>query len=108
MAPATLGPAAIARLLEAVGRGWVPADLQDLEQAGCPIEVIHELLLADCEDVAGQDLAVLWLAVLVQAVDPQRLDPPASPRLGEALGERRWRAARRACREQVRRLVGAC
>jgi len=55
----------------------------------------------------SHDLAVLWLAVLVQAVDPQRLDPPASPRLAAALGERGWRVARRVCREQVKRLVGA-
>ena len=83
--PATLDAAVIARLLEAVGRGWVPASLQDLVQAGCPIE----LMLADCEMSRGRTSPVL-----VQAVDPQRLDPPASPRLAEALRERRWRARR--------------
>jgi hypothetical protein len=106
-AAATLDAAAIARLLEAVGRGWVPANLEDLEQAGCPIEVIREIVLADRDGLGWEDLALLWLAVLVQTVDAQRLDPPASPRLAAALGDRRWRVARRACKEQVKRLVGA-
>jgi Ca-activated chloride channel family protein len=105
--PATLGAAAIARLLEAVGRGWVPANLKDLELAGCPVEVIREIVLADRDGLATQDLAVLWLAVLVQTVDPKQLDPPASPRLAAALGERSWRVARRVCTEQVKRLLGA-
>jgi hypothetical protein len=105
--PATLDAAAITRLLEAVGRGWVPADLKDLEQAGCPIEVIREIVLADRDGLVWQDLAVLWLAVLVQTVDPRRLDPPASPRLAAALGDRRWRGARRVYKQQVKRLLGA-
>jgi hypothetical protein len=106
--PATLDTATVERLLEAVGRGWVPANLQELLQHGCPRDLLLALwVLAQRERVDPSVAAVLWLALLVQSVEPQRLDPPASPRYLEVLGERQWRALRRAYREQVGRLLAA-
>ena len=107
--PATLDAATVERLLEAVGRGWVPADLEDLERAGCPSEVIREILLGVIDNLALdlEEVAVLWLAVLVQSVDPKRLDPPASPRYAAALGDRRWRGTRRVYQGLVGRQLGA-
>jgi hypothetical protein len=106
--PATLDPATVEGLLQAVGRGWVPADFQDLLRAGCPRDLLLALLvLANRDGVERSAAAVLWLALLVQSVEPQRLDPPASPRYLEVLGERRWRRLRRAYQEQMGRLLTA-
>ena len=105
---ATLDAATVERLLEAVGRGWLPADFQELLQHGCPRELTQVLqFLARCEGVEQSAAVVLWLALLVRSVEPQRLDPPASPRYLEALGERRWRELRRAYREQMGELLSA-
>ena len=105
---ATLDAATVERLLDAVGHGWVPADFQELLQHGCPRELTQVLqFLARCEGVEQSAAVVLWLALLVRSVEPQRLDPPASPRYLEALGERRWRELRRTYREQMGELLSA-
>jgi len=86
----------------------VPADFQELLQHGCPRELALALqFLARHEGVEQSVAVVLWLALLVQSVEPQRLDPPASPRYLEALGERRWRELRRTYREQMGELLPA-
>jgi hypothetical protein len=105
---ATLETRLLHQLLDAVARGWVPADFEELLQAGCPPELMRTLLvLASREGVEQSVAAVLWLALLVRSTDPQRLDPPASPRYHEVLGERRWRALRRVYQHQVARLLAA-
>lgn len=105
---ATLDAATVERLLRAVGRGWVPADFEELLQHGCPRELMLALLvLANREGVEQPVAAVLWLALLVQSLEPQRLEPPASPRYHEVLGERRWRALRRVYQREVARLLAA-
>jgi Ca-activated chloride channel family protein len=106
--PVTLDPATVGRLLEAVGRGWVPADFEELLQHGCPLELTLVLqFLARLEGVEPSEAVVLWLALLARSVEPQRLDPPASPRYLEVLSERQWRELRRAYREQMGELLSA-